>query len=169
MSSARRRSWTFAVPRPVARRPTSWRPSCKAGTCASRPSASAICRCSSSTPWRHEEPSSARKDQEAVMRDFRTVAAFAAFAVIAALSTPVLAQRAGPPGPPIQLQLGTTLATPPLLGSVFLCQAVNVGPTEVLVSVEIFDNAGTQISVSGDGTDPLLCRAAQLIQPNHSC
>jgi hypothetical protein len=92
----------------------------------------------------------------------------AGFALVALLSTPTFAQRSGPPGP-IELNLGTTLATPPLSGFFFICQVVNVGPTTVLVAVKIFDSTGTQISVSGDGSDPAVCTATQQLQPHHAC
>jgi hypothetical protein len=92
----------------------------------------------------------------------------AGFALVALLSTPAFAQRSGPPGP-VELNLGTTLATPPLSGFFFICQVVNVGSTAVLVGVKIFDNSGTQISISGDGSDPAACTAVQQLQPRHAC
>ena len=42
-------------------------------------------------------------------------------------------------------------------------------PTTVLVGVKIFDSARTQISVSGDGSDPAVCTAVQQLQPHHAC
>src|SRR4029434_2661002 len=126
----------------------------------------------------------------------RNTTLIAGFALVPLLSTPTFAQRSGPPGP-IELNLGTTLATPPLSGFFFIgqvgnvcpttvrvrtalappplsrfcfsCQVVNVGPTTVLVAVKIFDSTGTQISVSGDGSDPAVCTAAQQLQPHHAC
>ncbi len=92
----------------------------------------------------------------------------AAFALVALLSTPTFAQRSRPPEP-IELHLGTTLATPPLSGFFFTCQVVNVGSTAVLVGVKIFDNTGTQISIPGDGSDPAVCTAVQQLQPRHAC
>ena len=98
----------------------------------------------------------------------RSVTLLAALAAVVALSAPALAQRTEPPGP-IELNLGTTLATPPLFGGSFSCQVVNIGPTAVLVAVKIRDNLGTNLSIFGDGSDPVLCTAVQQLQPAHAC
>ena len=103
----------------------------------------------------------------------------AAVILVGVLSSPALAQRTGPPPP--ELHLGVTLVTPPLPigpGRVVLgelefpagsCQVVNVSPTALLVSVRIFDITGTEIGQPGDGSDPLTCTAAQVLQPNTGC
>ena len=106
-----------------------------------------------------------------------SVMLLAVCAVVCGLSAPVLAQRSS--GPP-DINLGTTLVTPPLPigpgGFRFdipfpagACQVVNAGPTAVLVGVRIFDLAGTEIGHHGDGTDPFFCKATQLLQPGTGC
>jgi hypothetical protein len=97
-----------------------------------------------------------------------SVALLTAIAAIVVLSAPALAQRTGPPGP-IELNLGTTLATPPLFGSFLTCQVVNVGATDILVSVRIFDNTGAQISTFGNGSNPFECTAFQQLEPGRAC
>ena len=83
-----------------------------------------------------------------------SVTLLTALVAIVVLSAPALAQRTGPPGP-VELNLGTTLATPPLFGSFLTCRVANVGSTAILVSVRIFDNTGVQVSSFGDGSNPL--------------
>jgi hypothetical protein len=108
------------------------------------------------------------------------LAVFAGVPMILAAAAPAHAQRTEPP--PIEIHLGVSLFTPPLPigpGGAFLggefkfpagsCQVVNVSATALLVSVRIFDIAGTEIGQPGDGSDPLTCTVPQLLQPRTGC
>lgn len=98
---------------------------------------------------------------------------WSAIALVVAISAPALAQRTG--SPPPEIALGTTLVTPPLLiGPGYIwggngepagsCQVVNVGATDVMVSVRIFDINGNEIGEPGYD-----CKRHQVLAPNAGC
>ncbi len=83
-------------------------------------------------------------------------------ALVLGLGGPALAQSRGEPvGPPIDLQLGVTLSTPPLLldGGFTQCHVVNVSGTSVLVAVRIFDAFGNLVDSESCG----------LLEPGRMC
>jgi hypothetical protein len=93
------------------------------------------------------------------------LAVFAGVLMILAATAPALAQRTEPP--PIEIHLGVSLVTPPLLlVNTGFCQVVNVASQPRLVGVRIFDDTGAQIS-PGEGAET--CIAGQALQPNTSC